>query len=73
MDFSSFKREGKSKKGTVHFWMMFSEKQACCLNCHGEMVDTPHGVFITRGFQGVFFWGHLHVLQEDLYFNFIFP
>lgn len=57
MDFSSFKREGKSKKGTVHFWMMFSEKQACCLNCHGEVVDTSHGGVYYPGFSRCFLLG----------------
>lgn len=53
--------------------MIFSEKQACFLNCPGEVVGTPRGVFITMGFLDVFFWWHLHVLLEDLYFNFSFP
>lgn len=52
--------------------MVILEKQARCLNCPCEVVDTPHGVFIIAGFLGVFFWGHLHVLQEDLYFTFSF-
>lgn len=30
------------------------------------------GAIIIMGFLGVFFWGHLHTLLEDLYFTFSF-
>lgn len=68
MDFSSLKREGKSKKGTVHFCEDILRNRLVVYT-----VPAVLGAIITMGFLGVFFWGHLHILLEDLYFTFSFP